>query len=384
MSILDIKRLDQVDWDFPMAGTELGSVHKIHWFPGNFIPQIPAALIQILSKPGDLVLDPFVGSGTTAIEALKLGRHAIVSDRISACVQISEAKLSLLTVPFPREGYSKILSQLAFDNKCRSDSIGAHREGSSRELEFWYESTTLAQLHYIWSIIEHQPYQIQKPLFAVFSDLLFACASTNGALTSTGKLRRHHWGWVADNVRPKKAAYHNAVALFRERIVSLIENSSSTPPSTQGTVIQQDARHMVLADESIDIVVTSPPYIGVIDYTHANRLLYMWMGWSMETERADEIGARYRRGRKHMIDEYLSDLRLCRNEIYRVLRKGSYCAIVIGESKKFPNTANRVIEDFSDCMPIVWGPRLRYISRRRVSDRQISDPVEYVCVFQKI
>lgn len=104
----------------------------------------------------------------------------------------------------------------------------------------------------------------------------------------------------------------------------------------------------------------------------------------MGEERADEIGARYRRNRKNAVEEYLSDMRLCRDQIHRVLKKGSYCAIVVGESKKFPNTASLLIEDFSQSMPIVWGPKSRYLSRRRVSDRVAGDPVEFVCVFQKL
>ncbi|ACH37359.1 hypothetical protein Gbem_0328 [Citrifermentans bemidjiense Bem] len=383
MSVLSLKRLDRINWDFPSAGTELGSVHSIHWFPGNYIPQIPAALIQVLSRTGEVVFDPFGGSGTTAIEALKLGRFAVVSDRISACVQITEAKLSLLGNPLDRDVCNKIFSSLTFEHLCQSTQIGVNGEGRAEDLECWYSSETLGQLRYIWKIIELQSSQVQKVLFALFSNVLFACASTNGSRTHTGKLRRHHWGWVADNVRPKELIFHNAIELFCKNLRAVMDTNRG-PISTTAKVIQQDARNMELEDESVDLVVTSPPYAGVIDYTHANRLLYLWMGWPMGEERADEIGARYRRNRKNAVEEYLSDMRLCRDQIHRVLKKGSYCAIVVGESKKFPNTASLLIEDFSQSMPIVWGPKSRYLSRRRVSDRVAGDPVEFVCVFQKL
>ena len=68
-----VRGLAGVDWNFPRAGTLRGTVHALHWFPGNFIPQIPAHLIQLLSRPGDLVLDPFCGSGTTGAEACRTG-----------------------------------------------------------------------------------------------------------------------------------------------------------------------------------------------------------------------------------------------------------------------------------------------------------------------
>lgn len=79
-----VRRLNGVDWDFPGARTLGGSVHALHWFPGNFIPQIPAHLIQLLSRPGDLVLDPFCGSGTTGAEAYRLGRKIQAERRMSS------------------------------------------------------------------------------------------------------------------------------------------------------------------------------------------------------------------------------------------------------------------------------------------------------------
>ena len=52
-SIVD--SLERVDWNFPRAATPAGTVHSLHWFPGNFIPQIPSFLIQLLSRRGSCV-----------------------------------------------------------------------------------------------------------------------------------------------------------------------------------------------------------------------------------------------------------------------------------------------------------------------------------------
>jgi DNA methylase len=377
-----IGRLDRIDWDFPRTGTAPGSVHTVHWFPGNFIPQIPAALIQVLSEPGELVLDPFGGSGTTAVEAIRLGRRAIISDRMSPCTLITAAKLAMLNGALDRRTRGELLARLTFEHQCRSERFGSNGEGADPVLVDWYAPDTLAQLRYLWSLVEAYKPQARKVLTAVFSDVLFNCASTGGSVTRTGKTRRHHWGWVADNVLPRSLVEHNAIELFRDRIAGLDEFPVN-PLASSTLIIEQDARQIALQDSSVDLVVTSPPYIGMIDYISANRLLYYWMGWSMDHERQREIGARFRRHRHNVVGEYLIDMCAVRQEIQRVLRSKSFCAIVLGESKRFPGTVDRVLADFGQCIPLVWGPVARHPTRRRVSDRAARDAVELVCVFRK-
>lgn len=393
----DLRRLDRINWDFPGVGTPPGSIHSLHWFPGNFIPQIPAALIQVLSQPRQHVFDPFAGSGTTGIEALVLGRRATLSDINPVSVLICEAKVALQMGAIQAADVRTILSELSFDHICASDRSGSRGEGECKELEDWFHADTLAQLRYLWQMIEgNSNIGLRKVLVAVFSDALFACASSGETLSNTGKRRRRHWGWIADNVRPRSLQFFNAIEAFRERLVRLEgldalrvtvkyeegQNQSSKLISAP-QIAKQDARNLNVADGSIDLIVTSPPYVSMIDYTHANRLLYLWMGWDLGTERAAEIGARYRRKRPGVENEYLEDMRKVRNELARVLRPDGMCAIVIGESKKFPGTAARVLSDFGEALELVWGPATRTPTRRRVSDRAALEPTETISVFKR-
>lgn len=98
-----VSALDRVDWDFPRAGTWTNALHSLHWFPGNFIPQIPSYLIELLSQEGDIVFDPFAGNCTTGVEALMLNRTAWISDFSPVSHLISRAKLELLTNQAARE-----------------------------------------------------------------------------------------------------------------------------------------------------------------------------------------------------------------------------------------------------------------------------------------
>jgi hypothetical protein len=173
---VDISRLDQLDWDFPRAGTVRGSVQSIHWFPGNFIAQIPATLIQILSRPGDLIFDPFAGSATTAVEAAKLGRAAIVSDRLSVSGLIGKAKIVLMNGALDPKSLNEVKAALTFEQQCRSVEVGRNGEGSDQILTQWYSPDTLSQLRYLWRLVESLPLDTRRVLTAVFSDEL-VCSS---------------------------------------------------------------------------------------------------------------------------------------------------------------------------------------------------------------
>lgn len=384
MPVLDAAQLRRINWDFPLTGNVKGSVQSIHWFPGNFIAQIPAALIHVLSSPGDVVLDPFAGSATTGVEAIRLGRSAIVSDRMSVSAMIAAAKMALLSGEIDVRFVDDLLAALTFDQQCRTSSVGDKGEGSDKALGDWYSEDTLTQLRFLWKVIESKASGERDVLLALFSDVLFQCASTAGAVTRTGKKRRHHWGWVADNVLPKEKVEHNAIALFRERLSTLpVREFLLHRTSGVLTILQQDARSLALQTASIDLVVTSPPYVGMIDYVHANRLIYLWMGWPLHDERHAEIGARFRRTRKRAAEEYFSDMQRAGNEIIRVLKPGGFCALVLGESRRFPGAAQRVFSDFGTSAALQWGPIARNPSRRRVSERGASEPTEYIAIFQK-
>src|SRR6059058_4385090 len=65
-----------LDWDLADANTD-EFTHGVHPYPAKFIPQLPARFIAALSRPGDLVVDPFAGGGTAGVESLRLGRRFV-------------------------------------------------------------------------------------------------------------------------------------------------------------------------------------------------------------------------------------------------------------------------------------------------------------------
>ena len=85
-------------WDYTDANTQF-LTHNIHRYSGKFIPQIAARAISLLTQPGDLVVDPYCGSGTTLLESALLGRRAVGVDLNPLAVLITRVK----TTPIPEE-----------------------------------------------------------------------------------------------------------------------------------------------------------------------------------------------------------------------------------------------------------------------------------------
>lgn len=89
-----LRQLGSVDWDFPADLP--GTTQALHWYPGTFPAQLPATLIQALSRPHQIVFDPFGGIGTAAGEAIRLGRKAWLVDNNRVAVLASHLKCGLL------------------------------------------------------------------------------------------------------------------------------------------------------------------------------------------------------------------------------------------------------------------------------------------------
>ncbi len=79
-----------------------GATHRFYRYPARFSPVFVQAAIEQFTQPGDLVFDPFLGGGTTLVEAMRLGRAGIGSDINELAIFISQVKTTLLTATAER------------------------------------------------------------------------------------------------------------------------------------------------------------------------------------------------------------------------------------------------------------------------------------------
>src|SRR5215217_4684636 len=149
-----LSRLREIDWDFTGSYSE-SPFSAAHWHPGRFASQLPAALIGVLSNEGDLVLDPFAGSGTTLVEAQRLLRRSVGIDLNPISCLISEAK----TLACSAEVIAKVVEDLRGDAVSVLRPFGYDNRDASLALpngvqwEKWYTSRVARNLVLLWELV---------------------------------------------------------------------------------------------------------------------------------------------------------------------------------------------------------------------------------------
>ena len=129
------------DWDFKGVDTKY-STHGIHYYPARMIPQIANRLINNYSKPFDLILDPFCGSGTVLLESKLLKRSAIGIDINPLGCLLSNVKIS----PLRNDDLNPI--DMIFNNLNQKFPIRKIKKylPKFKNLNYWFTEKTINDL----------------------------------------------------------------------------------------------------------------------------------------------------------------------------------------------------------------------------------------------
>jgi len=125
--------------------------HNFHSFPAKFPPQLPRLFIEGLTKPGDIVLDPMQGSGTTILEALLVGRRAIGFDIDWMAVLISRVKSTPMDPLYILQASQDILRNARYAYNERSNEVLSSMETrwnpeTRRFIDYWFDTNTQLEL----------------------------------------------------------------------------------------------------------------------------------------------------------------------------------------------------------------------------------------------
>ena len=257
-----------------------GNGHGLHKYPAKFIPHIPRWALEYADaadKARKVVLDPFCGSGTTLVEAGLRGHASIGVDISPLAVLISRAKTA--TLPPIAATPTKLLRALlkradtaarGFERRLaiNDPTLGLHDTWTN-----WFDAKPLARLLALRSAIETTIDDKEELL----RDFLLVCLSSIAKSSShlsedQIKVRYDHLKRPAD---PFEAfAKFAAKALPSQHAVG--RRLADAGATTQCTCCS--ATNLPLGRNSVDLIVTSPPYINAVDYTMAHKYNLLLLG----------------------------------------------------------------------------------------------------------
>lgn len=335
MSVEQSKLMDQIEFDFESFRDKNYLTHNYHPYPAKFVPQIPRRLIEVLSHVGDTVLDPFCGSGTTLVEAKLLGRNAIGVDLNPIATLATEAKTTCLT-----ETQLSKAEEVVGETKRHISSFYGNTtlyEGESYvQIEFklpkflnrdhWFKRRVLQELAIIQAHIDLvEDSDLKNFLLTAFSSII---VSVSNQESDTRYARKDKHIKKEETCR----LYANKVNDMVGRMLEFRDQSTAS----WTRVYRQDSRKLAqISDESVDLVVTSPPYLNAYDYYLYHRIRMHWLGYYSREIQELEIGSRYMHSDEDRgAGEYFANMRDCFGEVSRVLKGGRYCCVVVGDAIK--------------------------------------------------
>lgn len=168
-------------WSFAECTTKQTTAftHGYHKYPAKFIPPLAAKLIEEYSKPGDLVGDPFMGSGTTLVEALLLMRRAVGTDINPLAWLIAKAK----TTPIDPDKLAKSLAKLFVGLEVNSQGalisplLAQVPPLEHERIDYWFTEPNRRELAVVLYLINQEPDEAVRIFFLCgFSNVLKNCS----------------------------------------------------------------------------------------------------------------------------------------------------------------------------------------------------------------
>lgn len=262
------------------------ATHSIHTYTAKLIPNIPYFFLNnsfFVSEKAK-VLDPFCGSGTVLLEAKLAGLDSFGSDANPLARLITRVKCN----NYDRKKLEVIKGQLKKElegNYLANDFIG------NKSIDFWFEKNIQNQLGYIKEVISNIKEIKYKEFYLLcFSNCVRKVSKADSRISVPVKINPDRY---ADGSKLKISSLKkldelktiNVFEKFFEVVnqnIKRIDNKSFLSNKKKiGKIVSDDSRNLtVLKDNSIDLILTSPPYAGAQKYIRASSLNLFWLGYN--------------------------------------------------------------------------------------------------------
>lgn len=372
---IEVNFRDLVDW-VPYSDSY---THYIHSYPAKLIKHIPIFFLNskiLLPESNSLVLDPFCGSGTVLLESLLASHCAIGCDANPLARLIARVKTTKLDTRELVKIKASIMMKAKRFRKIITPNVV--------NIEHWFSESSIKQLSQLYRAINEVCIGKDKELeffLSTFSSIVKKVSYADPNLSVPVRINPEKY--IDSDIKERlldkvlELEYIDVIDCFSNQIdknisrISLLESAYNE--SVTAKIISIDARAItksldsnaeLMEANSVDFILTSPPYAGAQKYIRSSSLSLGWLGLCEDKSLRDyeklNIGREHyskseyiesiRFGladiddffdeiekenplRAHINSNYLKEMESAISEMYRVLKKGKYCVIVIGNNE---------------------------------------------------
>jgi len=295
------------------------ATHGLFPYRGKFHPQMIKGIINVIGlKPGDIVLDPMMGSGTVLVEACLMGIRSIGVDASPFCRFMTQTKIDVLTMSLSRSrkalsNYEEVFAY--FQKQVGKPARGAKTRKNRKSKDFMSIMEPAAE--YVTKKNRDQLTDKRRETSDTYNFLLLAYLDSAGYSERSGR---------RSPLEQFKAILERYL-FVAEKIQNVLKGVESD--IAHADALEGDARALFLEDQSVDGIIFSPPYSFAIDYLKNDSFHLDFLGVKTDKLRENMIGLRGR-GLSEKFDIYKEDMDKVLSECARVLRPGRLCTIIVG------------------------------------------------------
>ena len=303
-----------------ISRTTESTMHQLSPYLGRLPSSLARGLICEFSNQGETILDPYCGSGVIPFEATLLGRNAVAFDLNPYALLLTKAKLS---APLKKEVAVKKVNY--YLDLVNNRLLYYQPNGAPSWVKQFFHKRTFAEIQLLTEILnENNEYFLLACLLGILHHerpgFLSFPASHFAPYLRTKKYPKSDF--------PEMYKYKDV----RSRLIAKVERAYKRYDEKKAgkcKVIERDCCDTKLKASSIDLVCTSPPYYGILDYGRDNRLRLWFLGIN-EHEKLDKVLC-------HKSGEYFNHIKNMLVEMLRVLKLNHYCVLVLGNIVKNGN-----------------------------------------------
>jgi DNA modification methylase len=355
-------------------------VHRLHPYLGKYIPQLVEIFLRKYFQEGQTVLDPFCGSGTTLVQANELGINSVGFDVSAFNIILCQTKTTNYDLPAARKEVLDILqrveqqtqSQMATPTLWDNTPLElTNTFETTQYLQEWFAPKALGELLAYRALIDKYHYQ----------DLLkviLSRAARSSRLTThfdldfpkKPQIEPYHCYKHSRLCAPTNTAFQ-FIRRYSLDTIKRLEDFARRRTDASVEVHHADSRTGDIPP--IDGVITSPPYVGLIDYHEQHAYAYNLL--ELEDKRVEEIGAAAKGSSQKARRQYQEDMATVFQNIMPSIRPGGRLIVVAGDrANLYPEIAQMVGVD-------VEATVTRHVNRR--TGRRSGEFYESVFVWRK-